>query len=379
MALKGIKVIELVGLAPAPFCGMLLSDFGATVTRIDRIPYNPVDVLKNGKRNIALDLKKSEGRNIVRDLSKISDVLIEPYRPGVMEKLGLGPDVLMKNNPKLTYARLTGFGQNGTLAARAGHDINYAAISGILSFLGRKDEKPTPPVNLLADFAGGGLMCAFGILAALLARQNTGRGQIIDSAMVEGTAYLGSFLTRSQQLLRWGKARGENLLDTGTFYYDTYETMDGKFMSVGCLEPQFFDTMVKTLGIEDQLSQHDDNIKGKKMLEDIFRTKTQKEWSLIFESTDSCVFPVLDLMEASEHPHNIQRQLYVDNKDTNNIFVPNPSPKLLSTPAESSVLRPKKDEWDEICEILTEIDYSVEKITELVKSNVILVQKRGKL
>uniref|UniRef100_A0A1B0DNP1 Uncharacterized protein n=1 Tax=Phlebotomus papatasi TaxID=29031 RepID=A0A1B0DNP1_PHLPP len=375
MALKGVKVLELAGLAPAPFCGMILSDFGATVTRIDKIPQNNLDVLKDGKRNIALNLKHEEGRNVVRDLCKRSDVLIEPYRPGIMEKLGLGPDVLMKDNPRLVYARLTGFGQNGPLAQRAGHDINYLAISGILSFLGRKDEKPTAPVNLLADFAGGGLLCAFGILAALLARQNTGRGQVVDAAMVEGAAYVGSFLTRSQSLPIWGRDRGENMLDTGSFFYDTYETKDGKFMSVGCLEPQFFDTMIQTLGLEGQLTQFDDNAKGKKILEETFRQKTQSEWSEIFEKTDSCVFPVLHWTEASAHSHNKFREVFVNVKDV----IPNPSPKLSDTPASCSVLKRTKDEWENIQEILGEINYDPQKIRKLIENGVILTSQKGKL
>uniref|UniRef100_A0A6B2EDT9 Putative l-carnitine dehydratase/alpha-methylacyl-coa racemase n=1 Tax=Phlebotomus kandelakii TaxID=1109342 RepID=A0A6B2EDT9_9DIPT len=379
MALKGVKVLELVGLAPAPFCGMILSDFGATVTRIDKISQNPMDTLKDGKRNIALNLKQSEGRKIVRELCKKSDVLIEPYRPGIMEKLQLGPDILMKENPKLIYARLTGFGQSGPLAQRAGHDINYLALSGVLSFLGRKGEKPTAPVNLLADFAGGGLLCAFGILAALLARQKTGRGQIVDSAMVEGAAYVASFLTRSQTLPIWGKGRGENMLDTGSFFYDTYETKDGKFMSVGCLEPQFFDTMVKTLGLEGQLTQSEDNEKGRKVLEETFRRRTQKEWSEIFEKTDSCVFPVLHWTEAPEHPQNRLRNAFVDKKDSSDVVVPNPSPKLSDTPPSSSLLRGERDEWENIQEILNEIDYDVDKIKQLVEKGVVLTTRKGKL
>ncbi|GAB0096607.1 alpha-methylacyl-CoA racemase [Sergentomyia squamirostris] len=382
MALKGIKVIELVGLAPAPFCGMLLSDFGATVTRIDKIAYNPLDVLKHGKRNIALNLKQTEGRNILRDLCMKSDVLIEPYRPGVMEKLGLGPDILLKDNPKLIYARLTGFGQKGALAQRAGHDINYLAISGVLSFLGRKNEKPTAPVNLLADFAGGGLLCAFGILAALLSRQNTGKGQIVDSSMVEGAAYVASFLNRSQTLPIWGKDRGDNLLDTGTYFYDTYETKDGKFMSVGCLEEPFFQIMLKTLGIEGKLTQFDDNEKGRKVLHDIFLTKTQDEWTQIFEKTDSCVFPVLNWAQASEYPHNKLRDTFTTSENPENsekVVVPNPAPKLSETPASSSFLKQQKDEWENINEILKEIGYQDEKIRQLVKSNAILVSTKGKL
>ena len=230
MALRGLKVIELAGLAPAPVCGMILSDFGAQVIRVDKMGNGlNYDVTARGKRSIALNVKKPEGVDILRKLCQSADVLIEPFRPGVMERLGLGPGLLTQENPKLIYARLTGFGQTGPYKDMAGHDINYLALSGVLSCLGRKTENPLPPVNLLADFAGGSFTCAMGIMAALLERSSSGQGQVIDSCMVEGAAYVGSWLFAMGPHV-WGKPRGENILDSGTHFYETYKTKDGKYL-----------------------------------------------------------------------------------------------------------------------------------------------------
>ncbi|XP_055300897.1 alpha-methylacyl-CoA racemase [Sitodiplosis mosellana] len=336
MALKGIKVLELAGLAPGPHCGMILCDFGATVTRVDRIIDNPLDCLGKGKRTIAINIKSAKGQELVRALSKTSDVLIEPYRPGVMEKLNLGPEILLDENPRLIYARLTGFGQTGPLAKRAGHDINYVAMSGILSMLGRSNEPPTPPINLIADFAGGGLLCAFGILAAIVERHSSGKGQIVDCSMTEGAAYVGSWLTRSRNLPIWGGGRGENILDGGAFYYGTYETSDGKYMSVGALEPQFYSEFMRILELD--FDQFDPNIdKCRKEVQQIFKTKTQSEWSKLFESVDACVFPVLQWKNAEQHPHNNVRNSFVSKAVTDGIVVPTPAPLLSRTPAVSGV------------------------------------------
>uniref|UniRef100_A0A8C3JPT1 Alpha-methylacyl-CoA racemase n=1 Tax=Calidris pygmaea TaxID=425635 RepID=A0A8C3JPT1_9CHAR len=250
MALSGVRVLELAGLAPAPLCGMILADFGARVVRVDRHPYSAItsDRQGRGKRSLALNLKRPPGAAALRRLCCAADVLIEPFRHGVMEKLGLGPDVLLRDNPRLIYARLTGFGQTGKYAKSAGHDINYLALSGVLSKMGRKDENPYAPLNLLADFAGGGVMCALGIVIALYERTKSGKGQIIDASMAEGVAYLSSFLWKSQNLGMWDRPRGENVLDSGAPYYETYKTSDGKFMAVGAIEPQFYETLLKGLG-----------------------------------------------------------------------------------------------------------------------------------
>ncbi|VDI78526.1 alpha-methylacyl-CoA racemase [Mytilus galloprovincialis] len=247
MALKGIRVIEFGGLAPVPFCGMILSDFGANVIRIDRTKsFADTDCMGRGKQSIAIDLKQKEGLNIVHKMCSKADVLIEPFRPGVMERLGLGADKLLADNPRLVYARINGFGQKGPLAKKAGHDINYISMSGLLSYLGKKGEPPLHPVNLLADFAGGGLTCALGIVMALYERNISGKGQVVDNSMVEGSAYVGSWLSNSQKMpYIWGRERGDNTLDGGRAFYGVYETKDKKYISVGALEPQFFKELIK--------------------------------------------------------------------------------------------------------------------------------------
>lgn len=380
MALKGLKVLEFAGLAPGPFCGMILADFGATVTRIDKTPTNSLDVLQGGKRTLALDLKKPKAVEIVRSLCRSSDVLIEPFRPGVMEKLGLGPSEMMTENPRLIYARLTGFGQNGPHAPRAGHDINYVALSGILSLFGRKGERPTAPINLAADFAGGGLLCAFGILAALLERHHSGKGQIVDHAMVEGAAYVGSWLIRSQNLPVWGKPRGENILDTGAHFYDTFETKDGKYMSVGALEPQFYKKLLQGLDLEGNIAQYDDDDKARHLVEAVFRTKTRDEWTDIFSNRDACVFPVLELNEVNQYTHNRERKAFLDRSETKyDQLVPNPAPKLSRTPASSGALVEHKDELQMVEDICQEIALGTEDVAELCKEKVILTSIVPKL
>ncbi|XP_006875453.1 PREDICTED: alpha-methylacyl-CoA racemase [Chrysochloris asiatica] len=245
MALRGVCVVELAGLAPGPLCGMILSDFGAQVLRVDR-PGSAGDVshLARGKRSLILDLKRPQGTEVLRRLCSRADVLLEPFRCGVMEKLQLGPEVLLRDNPKLIYARLSGFGQSGRLSTAAGHDINYLALSGVLSKIG-SGEQLYAPLNLLADFGGGGLMCTLGILLALFERTRSGKGQVIDANMVEGTAYLSSFLWKTHKAGLWDRPRGQNLLDGGAPFYTTYRTADGQFMAVGAIEPQFYELLIK--------------------------------------------------------------------------------------------------------------------------------------
>lgn len=293
-----------------------------------------------------------------------------------MEKLGLGPAVLLADNPRLIYARLTGFGQSGPLAARAGHDINYVGMSGILSLLGRKDEKPTPPVNLLADMAGGGLLCAFGICTALLERHRSGRGQIVDSSMTEGAAYVASWLTRSQNLPIWGKPRGENLLDSNAFFYDTYETKDGRYMSVGALESQFFKAFINGIGLPDLQQFGDDNETAKELVKQRFKTRTQAEWTIVFENIDACVFPVLDWQTANQHPHNIERESFVNTKICDGGVVPSPAPKLNRTPAISSVMN--KSPAGAV-EVLLEAGYNERTIRELADDGALILPINAKL
>ncbi|XP_017853736.2 alpha-methylacyl-CoA racemase [Drosophila busckii] len=335
MPLKGIKVLEFVGLAPGPLCGKILADFGASVTRIDKVLENSLDVLHHGKHTLAVNLKMTAGQQLVRQLANKCDVIVEPFRPGVMEKLNLGPEQLCTDNPRLIYARLTGFGQQGRLSARAGHDLNYAAISGVLSMLGRKSEKPSAPINLLADFAGGSVLCALGICLALLERHRSGRGQLVDAAMVEGAAYVASWLFMSRGLQIWGQQRGHNLLDGGAYFYDTYKTKDELYMSVAALEPQFFELIKERLQLPPDLMQYGEEHEelGRKLLTAAFLTKTQAEWSALFEDVDACVYPVLDWQRVQEHDHNQERQSFERIGET---WAPCPAPRLSRSPGRLS-------------------------------------------
>lgn len=300
-----------------------------------------------------------------------------------MERLGLGPDELLKQNPRLIYARLTGFGQTGAFAHKAGHDINYVALSGMLSFFGRKNEKPTAPVNYAADFAGGGLMCAFGVLAALFERTNSGKGQVVDAAMVEGTAYIGSWLHKSHEM-SLGVCdpikRGVNVLDTGYHFYDTYETKDGKFMSVGALEPQFYAAMLKVIPIGDVSEQFSDNEEKTKKLTEAFKTKTRDEWVRAFENVDACVFPVLTPEEAATFPHNKERGTYQKSENGEGLS-PNPAPILSRTPGKLPSSKELKSEVDEVSEILGEIGVSFpsRSLWKLYEENVIFLETSPKL
>ncbi|XP_031716315.1 alpha-methylacyl-CoA racemase [Anarrhichthys ocellatus] len=337
MALAGVRVIELAGLAPAPFCGMILADFGAKVIRVDRTKSGmSLDTQGRGKRSVAINLKTPEGVTLLRKLCVQSDVVLEPYRKGVMEKLGLGPQELLKENPQLIYARLTGYGQSGSYATAAGHDINYIALSGLLSRLGRSGEKPYAPLNLIADFAGGGLSCALGIALALLERTKSGKGQVIDASMVEGAAYVGSFAWKSRSIGMWDRPRGQNMLDSGAPFYDTYETADGKYMAVGAIEPQFYTQLLKGLELDagalpPQMS-FTDWPELRRLFIECFASKSQAEWSRIFDGTDACVTPVLSFDEVSSHPHNQERASFM--KDASGEESPRPAPVLSRTPAE---------------------------------------------
>ncbi|NXD55496.1 AMACR racemase, partial [Corvus moneduloides] len=378
MALSGVRVLELAGLAPAPLCGMILADFGAQVVRVDRLSQSAPapDVQARGKRSLALDLKRPQGTAALKRLCGGADVLIEPFRHGVMEKLGLGPEVLLQENPRLIYARLTGFGQTGKYAKSAGHDINYLALSGVLSKLGRKNENPYAPVNLLADFAGGGVMCAMGVVIALFERARSGKGQVIDASMVEGVAYLSSFLWKSQNSGLWSQPRGENLLDSGAPFYETYRTSDGKFMAVGALEPQFYNQLIKGLGLNlDELPAQmsfSNWPEMKKKFASIFAQKTQAEWCSIFDSTDACVTPVLSFDDVASHQHNKERSSFIQN-DQGEIS-PRPAPVLSRTPAVPSCKRdPFIGEHTE--EILLEYGFTKQEIAKLYSDKAIEFKK----
>ncbi|KAL4617274.1 alpha-methylacyl-CoA racemase [Arapaima gigas] len=374
MALAGVRVIELAGLAPAPFCGMILADFGARVIRVDRTQAAmAMDSQGRGKQSVALNLKVAEGAAVLRRLCAQSDVVIEPFRQaGVMEKLGLGPEELLKENPCLIYARLTGFGQKGCFAQSAGHDINYLAMSGLLSMLGRSAEKPYAPLNLMADFAGGGLTCALGIVLALLERTRSGKGQVIDASMVEGAAYVGSFVWKSQNLGLWNRPRGENLLDSGAPFYDTYRTSDGKHVAVGALEPQFYHQLLSGLGFDPaelppQMS-FSDWPKMRRIFAEKFASRTRAEWEQIFAGTDACVTPVLSLDEVAAHPHNQERGSFV--QDTEGEESPRPAPVLSRTPATPSLAR---DPFigEHTRDVLEEFGYTPPEVEQLLEAGVV--------
>ncbi|XP_056401531.1 alpha-methylacyl-CoA racemase isoform X2 [Hyla sarda] len=373
MALAGVRVLELAGLAPAPFCGMILADFGAKVIRVDRsnTTYSS-DSMARGKRSIALNLKSVEGIGVLKKLCQQSDVLIEPFRHGVMEGLGLGPDVILKENPRLIYARLTGFGQSGKYAKSAGHDINYVSMSGLLSRLGRKHENPTFPLNLLADFAGGSYICALGIAMSLFERTRSGKGQVIDSSMVEGAAYLGSFVWKSQSLGLWSRPRGENLLDGGAPFYSTYMTADGKYMAVGAIEPQFYKELLKGLDLDssdlpNQMS-FSDWPEMKKQFTEKFLEKSQEQWCEVFDGMDACVTPVLSFDDVAAHEHNKERGSFFCNDEGE--VSPRPAPLLSRTPAAPC---PSRDPLigEHTLEVLAEYGFSAKEISALQTSGVI--------
>ncbi|KAE8636547.1 hypothetical protein XENTR_v10003036 [Xenopus tropicalis] len=377
MALAGVRVLELAGLAPAPFCGMILADFGAKVIRVDKSSSNVImDTMARGKKSIVVNLKNREGISVLKKLCKKSDVLIEPFRHGVMESLGLGPDIMLKENPQLIYARLTGFGQSGKYAKSAGHDINYVSMSGLLSKLGVKNDSPTPPLNLLADFAGGGLICALGIVMSLYERTMSGKGQVIDCSMVEGAAYVGSFIWKSQKLGLWSNSPGENLLDGGAPFYTTYMTADGKFMAVGPLETKFYAELLKGLELDASELPHQMSFSDwpemKRIFAQKFREKTQAEWCRIFDGTDACVTPVLSFSDVALHQHNEDRGSFICNDEGE--LSPRPAPLLSRTPAAPNTSRdPLVGEHTH--EILAEYGFSQREISDLQTRGAVATNK----
>jgi alpha-methylacyl-CoA racemase len=334
--LEGVRIVEIAGIGPGPFCGMMLADHGAEVIRVERLGarVDPRDPLVRSRKSIAVDMKKPEGVKVVRDLCRMAEGLIEGFRPGVMERLGLGPDVLLGDNPKLVYGRMTGWGQTGPYANAAGHDINYIALAGALHAYGRAGEKPTPPINMVGDFGGGGMLLAFGMVSAILSASRTGRGQVIDCAMVDGSAVLMSMIWGFKAVGMWRDERGVNLLDTGAHFYDTYECADGKFVSIGSIEPQFYAELRRLTGLTDDAEfdrQMDPSAWGplKEKLTALFKTKTRDEWCALMEHTDVCFAPVLSMAEAPEHPHNAQRGTF---GTVSGAVQPMPAPRYSATP-----------------------------------------------
>lgn len=334
--LAGLRVVEMAGLAPAPFAGMMLADHGADVIRIDRVTPTVAepDLLGRGRHVLNVDLKDASVVSAVLELIENADVLIEGFRPGVMERLGLGPDVCLKRNSSLVYGRMTGWGQTGPLATAAGHDINYISLAGVMGGIGPNDEPPVPPLNLVGDFGGGGMLLAFGILAALVERSTSGKGQVVDTAMVDGAALLTTHLHSMFSDGTWQGDRGRNILDGGAPYYRCYVTSDNRYMSVGAIEPQFWEALLEGLGLADvALPDRDDREQWPALearLAGAFVSQTRDYWSAVFSGTDACVEPVLEPLEAASAAANVARQVFVK---AEGIVQPAPAPRFLRTPA----------------------------------------------
>ncbi|MFJ7175540.1 CaiB/BaiF CoA transferase family protein [Streptomyces massasporeus] len=352
--LTGVRVVELAGIGPGPFAAMLLADLGADVVRVDRpggpgLAIDPAyDVTNRNKRSVVVDLKAPDGPDRVLDLVARADVLVEGYRPGVAERLGVGPGDCHARNPRLVYGRMTGWGQDGPLAQRAGHDIAYIAPTGTLGMIGRPDEPPAVPANLLGDYAGGSLYLVVGVLAALHHARASGTGQVVDAAIVDGTAHLATMIHGMLAAGGWQDRRGANLLDGGCPYYGTYETADGRYMAVGALEPQFYAEFLALLGVEDQAGARKDVARWSDLREQVatrFKSRTRDEWTAVFDGSDACVAPVLSLREAPHHPHLAARGTFTDH---DGITQPAPAPRFSATPTSvrTGPARPGADTAD---------------------------------
>ncbi|MEO6953129.1 MAG: CaiB/BaiF CoA-transferase family protein [Polyangia bacterium] len=376
--LTGLTIVEMAGLGPAPFCGMVLSDMGAEVVRIDQkrkpgAPASPYygdvrfDILARGRRSLALDLKQPRGVELALALIARSDVVIEGFRPGVMERLGLGPEVCLARQPKLVYGRVTGWGQTGPLSQAAGHDLNYIALTGALYGMGRADAPPTVPLNLVGDFGGGAMMLAFGVVCGLLEAQRSGKGQVIDAAMTDGTTLLTSMMLAFLASGGWSPRRGDNLLDGGAPFYDTYVCADGKFVSIGALEPHFFALLMGKLGLEVG-SQYDRSawpaLRGK--LTALFASQARQHWCDLLEGTDACFAPVLDWSEAATHPHNVARETFIE---VDGVRQPAPAPRFDRTPG--AVSRGSAAAGAHSDEVLRELGLADEDVSALRDAGII--------
>ncbi len=376
--LSGIRILEFAGIGPGPFCAMLLADMGAEVVRIDRAQNvrggdpakPPSDPLLRGRRNIAFDLKQPQAIEAVLRLVAGADALIEGFRPGVMERLGLGPDVCLARNAKLVYGRMTGWGQDGPMAQAAGHDINYIALAGALEPIGRKGQPPLPPLNLVGDFGGGGMLLAFGVLAALLDAKRSGTGQVVDAAMVDGAALLMSMFWGMRNAGFWSDERGTNLLDTGAHFYEVYECSDGKYVSLGSIEPQFYAELLKLSGLgSETLPPQMDRSQWPAMkvrLGALVKTKTRDEWCRIMEGSDVCFAPVLAMSEAPSHPHNASRKTFIE---IAGMTQPAPAPRFSRTTPE--VARPPAHAGQHSAEVLGAWGFSEAEIRGLRESKAI--------
>jgi alpha-methylacyl-CoA racemase len=371
--LTGLRVVELAGIGPGPFCGMVLADFGAEVIRVDRAgsvrggdPASPPPHIYNrGRRSIGVDLKHPDGVAAVLRLVDRADALIEGFRPGVTERLGLGPDVCMARNPRLVYGRMTGWGQEGPYAPTAGHDINYIALAGALHPIGRRGQGPVPPLNLLGDFGGGGMLLALGVCAALVEAGRSGKGQVVDAAMVDGAALLTTMIHAFLAMGIWTDERGVNSLDGAAHFYDAYQTADGHYISIGSIEPQFYAELLRLTGLTDdpEFAKPQDREQWpalKERLAAVFKTKTRAEWCELMEGTDVCFAPVLSLTEAPHHPHNVARATFVD---VAGIAQPAPAPRFSRTPG--AIQRPPAHDGQHTDEALADWGFTTEEISTL--------------
>ena len=368
--LQGVKVVEFAALGPAPMGAMLLADLGAEVLRIERKSsvsgrptadlFDPkIDILNRSRRVVALNMKQPEAIETALRLIEQADVLIEGFRPGVMERLGVGPDVCLARNPKLVYGRMTGWGQSGTLAHAAGHDINYLSLSGALHAIGEKGGKPVAPLNLVADCGGGAMLLAMGVLAGVISARNTGCGQVVDAAMTDGAAVLMSMMYTLKAMGQWTQQRGDNLLDGGAHFYDTYQCSDGKWLSVGAIEPQFYALLLEKAGIDDPAfkAQWDRSQWPalKEKLAAVLATRTRDAWCAVFEGSDACVAPVLDMDEAPLHAHNLSRNTFIE---VNGITQPAPAPRFSGTPAG----QPTPPQPDGDAQVLSDWGFSADEL-----------------
>ncbi len=376
--LEGTKILEIAGIGPGPFASMMLADMGAEVIRIDRAsrvrggdPASPPkDPMSRGRQSIAVDLKQSDGVETVLRLVQGADALIEGFRPGVMERLGLGPDICLARNSRLVYGRMTGWGQDGPLAHAAGHDINYISLAGVLDHIGRAGERPLPPLNLVGDFGGGGMLMAFGVVCALVERGRSGQGQVVDAAMVDGSAVLMQMMYGMRAMGIWDDARGANLLDTGAHFYDVYETQDGKHISIGSIEPQFYAELLEKTGLEgEDLPAQMDKTQWPKLherLTAVFKSKTRDAWCGIMEGSDVCFAPVLSMGEAPEHPHNVERGTFVERDGA---IQAAPAPRFSRTAPE--IGRPAPHTGQDTDAVLAENGFSTEEIAKLHASGAV--------
>ena len=374
--LRGVRILEIAGIGPGPFAAMMLADMGAEVVRVDRaqavrdgVSGAHWDVMLRGRRNIALDLKQPEGAETLLGLVERADALIEGFRPGVMERLGVGPDTCLARNPKLVFGRMTGWGQSGPYAYSAGHDINYIALAGALAHFGRAGEPPTPPLNMVGDFGGGGMLLAYGVVCALLEAQRSGEGQVVDAAMVDGSAVLMSMFWAFKNVGMFDEnARGTNLLDTGAHFYDVFECADGEWVSIGSIEPQFYALLLEKTGLSNtgEFAEQMDRTKWpqlKQQLAAVFRTKTRAQWNEIMEGTDVCYAPVLRMSEAAKHPHNVARQTFIDVAGTTQ---PAPAPRYSRT--EPSAPIPPAHAGEHTRAVLADWGFDAARIDRLIAS-----------